>query len=134
MTYDADTTGSTTHGRQREDLEGDRPLLVLVALRPRSYADAIGEALAGLRPDLMVRVVAPGGLEASVRGLDPDLVLCSQPLVSAVRGGRPLWVEYCPYADGLGEEEVRVDGHGLGLRGVDLLDLVEILDCALARV
>ena len=84
----------------------DAPL-VLFALRPRIYSDAIGRVVADLRPGLEVLVVEPDKLLAEMGRRTPALVLCNrlrpEGCDDAVRRS-----EYRPYLD---PEVIRVDGH-----------------------
>ncbi len=104
--------------------------VVLVSLLPRSYSEAIGQAIDGLRPGLEVRVVEPIDLAEKVLRLRPNLVLCSQPDTVVRGGGRASdtsWVEYYPYVEPP-DEEIRIDGRGSGRRAVELSDLLALVD------
>lgn len=111
--------------------------VVLVALRPRSYSDTIGQVIGELRPDLTVHIIEPVELAEQVLRLHPDLVLCSQPDTvdrdGDQRASATSWVEYYPYAEPP-EDEIRIDGQASGWRAVQLSDLLTIVDHALARV
>ena len=111
--------------------EGARPL-VLFAIEPRSYAEAIGGVIAELRPGIDVLVVDPKDLVFEMGRRAPALVLCGEERPDgcdeAVR-----WAEFSPYEE---PEVVRVDGRaerfpGLGLE--DLLALVDRLAVAVGR-
>ena len=52
---------------------------VLVAIEPRSYREAIGCAIMGLRPDIVVSVVEPEMLLAETARLEPQVVIHSRP-------------------------------------------------------
>jgi hypothetical protein len=102
---------------------GDAPL-VLFAIEPHSYAQAIGTTLAHLRPALDVRCVGPKDLPAEMERRAPALVFCGEPRPDgcdeAVR-----WAEYRPYED---PDVVRVDGRLHGFPGLDLEDLLGLVD------
>lgn len=103
---------------------GEEMPIVLLAIEPHSYAQAIGSAIAHLRPELDVRVVAPGDLVTEVERSAPTLVLCGEDrpdgCSEAVR-----WAEFRPYDE---PEVVRVDGQGESFPGLDLEDLLGIID------
>ena|SRR5918997_2262560 len=101
----------------------DAPL-VLFALRPRIYSDAIGRVIAELRPGLEVRVVEPEELLAEMKRGTPTLVLCSQPRPPSCDAAVH-WLEYRPYDD---PEVVRVDGRDEVLPGLRFEDLVGMVD------
>jgi len=96
--------------------------LVLVALEPRSYSQAVGGAVGGLRPNLDVLVVEPDELDHEVGRREPCLVLSArpQPERAAVR-----WAQLRPYED---PDVVRVDGVARRFREVELEDLVGLVD------
>lgn len=52
---------------------------VLVAMEPRSYREAIGYAITGLRPGIAVSVVEPEMLLAETARLEPEVVIHSRP-------------------------------------------------------
>jgi len=114
-------TKGTTTGNPREGNE--RPV-VLFAIEPHSYAQAIGQTVAALRPGFDVRVVAPEDLVAEMERLAPSLVFCGEErpdgCEEAVR-----WAEFRPYDE---PEVVRVDGRAEGFPGLDLEDLLGLVD------
>jgi hypothetical protein len=114
---------ATEATREGESNTGLRPA-VLVAIEPRSYSEAIGRALEVLRPGLAVRVVEPADLVAEVSRLDPDLVVCSQPRVSAA-SSEARWIEYYPYDE---RAPIRVDGRSEDLAQITLEDLFAVID------
>ena len=103
--------------------EGARPL-VLFAIEPRSYAEAIGGVIAELRPEVDVLVVHPEDLVAEMERRAPTLVLCGEDRPDgcdeAVR-----WAEFRPYEE---PEVVRVDGRDERFPGLGLEDLLGIVD------
>ena len=97
---------------------------IVLAVEPRSYREAIGSAIRGLRPHLEVKIVEPGVLASEVARLDPDLVVCGAP-DTVVPNGRYAWVDYRPYDDWA---EVCLDGRRSKLAEVQLDDLLSIVD------
>ncbi len=97
---------------------------ILLAVEPRSYREAIGSAIRGLRPHVEVAIVEPGVLASEVVRLDPELVVCGQP-DTVTPNRRPAWVEYRPYDDWA---EVCLDGRRSKLADVQLDDLLSIVD------
>ena len=96
----------------------------MLAMEPRSYREAIGSAIRGLRPHLEVAIVEPSALASEVARLAPGLVVCGQPNTVAPNG-RPAWVEYRPYDDWA---EVCLDGRRSMLKEIRLDDLLSIVD------
>ncbi len=97
---------------------------IVLAVEPRSYREAIGSAIRGLRPHVEVEVVEPGMLASEVVRLDPELVVCGQPNTVAPNG-RLAWFEYRPYDDWA---EFCLDGRRSKLADVQLDDLLSIVD------
>jgi hypothetical protein len=115
-------TAAKTTDRTGED-SGGRPL-VLLAIEPRSYAQAIGGVIAELRPELDVLVVDPEDLVSEMERRAPALVLCGEErpdgCSEAVR-----WAEFRPYEE---PEVVRVDGRAERFPGLELEDLLGLVD------
>src|SRR5215210_4752047 len=109
--------------RDTRDEEEERPL-VLLAIEPRSYAEAIGGVIAELRPWVDVLVVDPGDLVSEMGRRTPTLILCGEDrpdgCAEAVRWGR-----FSPYDE---PEVVRVDGRDERFPGLDLEDLLGLVD------
>ncbi len=97
---------------------------IVLALEPRSYREAIGIAIRGLRPHVEVAIVEPGVLASEVRRLGPELVICGEP-DTVTPSGRIGWVEYRPYD---GYAELSLDGKRSKLADVHLDDLLSIVD------
>lgn len=95
-----------------------------MAVEPRSYREAIGSAIRGLRPHVEVVIVEPGALTPEVLRLDPDLVICGQPN-TASPDARSAWLEYRPYDE---RAELCLDGKRSKLADVQLDDLLSIVD------
>ena len=103
---------------------GDGRPIVLFAIEPHSYAQAIGSTVGLLRPELDVRVVEPEDLVAEMERLAPSLVFCGEErpdgCAEAVR-----WAEFRPYDE---PDVVRVDGRPESFPGLDLEDILELVD------
>ena len=102
-------------------------MMVFIAIEPRAYWQTIGCAVQALRPRYAVEVVDPDRLRAEVERRIPEVVLCSLPRTDTSDEGLT-WVEFLPYAGPKGT--ISVDGEDLGLEGVELADLLSILDDA----
>jgi hypothetical protein len=115
MTMDPETIGA-------QEVE-ERPL-VLLAIEPRSYAQAIGGAVATARPNIEVLVVEPGDIPSEMERRKPALVLCSgerpDGCAEAVR-----WAEFSPYEE---PEVVKVDGVPHAFPGLGLADILWLVD------
>lgn len=59
---------------------------VLVAIEPRAYREVISKAIEILRPDLSVKAVEQGILDAEVSRTNPLLVLCDGTMEESVDG------------------------------------------------
>jgi hypothetical protein len=110
--------------RDTPDDEEDEGPLVLLAIEPRSYAEAIGGVIAELRPEVDVVVVSPEELLSEMERRTPTLVLCGEDrpdgCAEAVR-----WAEFRPYEE---PEVVRVDGRDERFPGLGLEDLLGLVD------
>lgn len=110
--------------RDTPDNEEDEGTLVLLAIEPRSYAEAIGGVIAELRPEIDVLVVHPEDLVAEMERRAPTLVLCGEERPGgcdeAVR-----WASFRPYEE---PEIVRVDGRPERFPGLQLEDLIGLVD------
>ncbi len=108
----------------RDASDGVGKPLVLFAIEPRSYAEAIGGVIAELRPGIGVRVVEPEDLPSEMQRRLPALVLCGEERPDgcdeAVR-----WAEFRPYDE---PEVVRVDGRDERFPGLGLEDLLGLVD------
>lgn len=101
---------------------------ILVAIELRSYGEAIGGAIQGLRPHLDVTILEPDELGAEVTRLDPGLVICSQPRSIAPDGSSPAWVEFRPYDQPAAK--IHIDGQYSEIYEVELTDLLSVVDQA----
>jgi hypothetical protein len=110
--------------RDTPDDEEDEGPLVLLAIEPRSYAEAIGGVIAELRPGIDVVVVSPEELLPEMERRMPTLVLCGDDRPDgcdeAVR-----WAEFRPYEE---PEVVRIDGRDERFPGLGLEDLLGLVD------
>jgi hypothetical protein len=100
----------------------DRTMKVLLAIEPRSYREAIGEALRGLRPHLEVTVAEPEDLWEEIERFEPALVIADQPDTAGGRG----WVEFRPYLEP--PATIYLGGRRRDLKKVDLPDLLSVVD------
>ncbi|HEX6710821.1 MAG TPA: hypothetical protein VF068_10885 [Rubrobacter sp.] len=98
---------------------------VLIAIEPRSYREAIGEAIQRLRPHLMVAIVEPEDLFVEVGRFEPELVFADRPdtLQSAGRCG---WVEFRPYEEP--PAKINLGGSLRELKEIDLPVLLSVVD------
>lgn len=98
--------------------------LVLIAVEPRSYAQAIGGAIAQMRPGVEVLALEPEDLPVEIRRRAPALVFCAEERPDgcdeAVR-----WARFSPYEE---PEIVRVDGRAERFPSLGLEDLVGLVD------
>lgn len=101
----------------------ERPL-VLIAVEPRSYAQAIGGAIAQLRPGVEVLALEPEDLPAEIGRRAPALVFCAEERPDgcdeAVR-----WARFSPYEE---PEVVRIDGRAERFPDLGLEDLIGLVD------
>lgn len=103
------------------------PMVVVFAIEPRSYRQAMGEALQAMRPGLEVIVLDPDTLEAAVARLKPDLVFAARPEAPSFPA-RATWVEFRPYE--VPPAKVRLAEKRWELGEVGLPDLLSIVDRA----
>ncbi len=102
-------------------------LRILLTNEPRSYREAIASVIRVLRPNTEVFVAGHEDLDAEVRRLGPQLVVCSQatPLVEL----RSLvWVEL--YPDHGSISTVSIDGERSTVADLELADLLVTVDRA----
>lgn len=108
--------------------EGSVGVQVMVAVEPRSYREAIGHAIQGLRPHLRVSVVDPISLVSEVVRHAPSLVLHSRP-DSLPSKGDLSWIEL-PEDTGL-PATVCKSGQRSEWKGLDLVGLLSVVDAVL---
>lgn len=108
--------------------EGSVDVQVMVAIEPRSYREAIGHAIQGLRPHLRVAVVDPLSLVSEVVRHAPGLVLYSRPN-SLPSGGDMAWIEL-PQDTRLPATVCR-SGRCSEWKGLDLVGLLSVVDAVL---
>lgn len=102
---------------------------VLIAIEPRSYREAIGDAVQTLRPHVEVTVVDPRDLRVEILRQHPALVICGLPetLDPGYEGSG--WLEYRPYERP--EARLIVEGRYSEMEAVELADLLSVVDdCA----
>lgn len=103
---------------------------ILVALEPRSYNQAIGEAIAALRPTLSVHVVDSEDLVQETAWLMPRLVLCSRKK-HPIAPEETAWIEYrFPEYE---PPTVLVNGQSEESPILDLNDIVSLIDRTLEQ-
>ena len=116
------TATKTPSGGARKDDEV-KPI-VLFALEPRSYSEAIGQTIAQLRPELDVLVVKPEDLVSEIARHAPALVFCGEPRPDGcdevVR-----WARFRPYDE---PGVVRVDGRAERFPGLGIEDVLGLVD------
>ena len=100
-------------------------MVVIVAIEPRSYRQAMGQAIRALRPHVEVVVLEPSTLQAGVKRLDPELVFANRPDACAPTG-RTAWVEFLPYEEP--PARVCLAGRRRELGEVELSDLLSLVD------
>lgn len=100
-------------------------MVVIVAIEPRSYRQAMGQAIQALRPHIEVVVLDPDTLEAGVARLEPHIVFANRPDAPAPTG-RPAWVEFRPYEEP--PARVHLAGRRRELAEVELSDLLSLVD------
>lgn len=103
-------------------------MVVVFAIEPRAYRQAMGEALRSMRPHLEVVVLEPDTLDSGVARLEPDLVFAARPEDPSSPGGPAAWVEFRPYEEP--PAKVRLAGSRWELREVEFEDLLSIVDRA----
>jgi len=108
----------------REPARQGGPPLVLFALEPRAYSEAIGGAVAHLRPGLEVLVVDPDALPAEMGRRAPSMVFSSEPKPDGPQGAAR-WVQFSPYDD---PDVVRVDGRAESFPGLGFEELLGLVD------
>lgn len=108
--------------------EGSVGVQVMVAIEPRSYREAIGNAIQGLRPHLRVAVVDPLSLIPEVVRHTPSLVLHSRPN-ALPSGGNVSWIEL-PQDTKLPATVCR-SGRCSEWKGLDLVGLLAVVDAVL---
>jgi hypothetical protein len=103
----------------------DRTMKVLIAIEPRSYREAMGGALQGLRPHLDIVVAEPEDLWEEIIRFEPALVIADRPDTLQTAGRRD-WVEFRPYLEP--PARVHLGGQRRDMKKVDLPDLLSVVD------
>lgn len=116
------TIGASRHS-QAPVRHGTTPL-VLFALEPHAYSEAIALAVASLREEMQVMVVDPKELPAVADFSAPAIVLSSRPLPEG-HDGAVRWAEYRPYED---PDVVHVNGRAERIPGFGLEDVLGLVD------
>jgi hypothetical protein len=100
-------------------------LRALIANEPRTYREALFEALRGLRPRVQFRVVEPEALDAEVERFRPHLVVCSRK-GGVPRNGTLTWVTLYPNDENL--VEVCTAGGRATIVGIGFDDFLSVID------
>lgn len=104
-----------------------KTIKMLLAVEPRAYREAIGLAIANLRPNVEVSVAAPEDLISEVTRLVPTLVICGLP-DSEASEEVAAWVELKSPQGYWQKATVRIRDHRFELANVQLDDLLFIID------
>lgn len=113
------------------EASGDRAEIqptIVVAIEPRAYREAIGEAIGMLRPNLSVRVIESGLLGAELSRTNPALVLCNGTMEPTLDGLPNRVVFRGDESDSAAT--VRLDGRQADVERLELDDLLRIVDRA----
>ena len=102
-------------------------LRILLTNEPRSYREAIAGAIRAIKPNTEVFVAGPEELDAKVKHLSPQLVICSH-ATPTVELRSLVWVEL--YPDHGSISTVSIDGERSTVVGIDLVDLLSTVDRA----
>jgi hypothetical protein len=102
-------------------------LRILLTNEPRSYREAIAGAIRSIKPNTEVFVAGPEELDAKVKRLSPQLVICSH-ATPTVELRSLVWVEL--YPDHGSISTVSIDGERSAVVGIDLADLLSTVDRA----
>jgi len=103
----------------------DEKVQVIVAIEPRSYRQAIGQAIQALRPHVEVIILEPGTLRAGVTRLNPELVFAACP-DTFVPTARSAWVQFRPYEEP--PARICLGGRSWELEEVELDNLLSLVD------
>lgn len=107
------------------DLPHTENLRALIANEPRTYREALFEALRRLRPQLEVSAVEPEALDAEVERFHPHLVVCSRK-GEVPRNGTLTWVTL--YPDDQNLAEVCTAGGRATIVGIGFDDFLSVVD------
>ena len=102
-------------------------LRILLTNEPRSYREAIAGAIRVLKPNTEVFVSGSEELEAEVKRLSPQLVICSH-ATPFVELRFPAWVEL--YPDHGSISTVSIDGERSTVVDIELADLLSTVERA----
>ena len=106
---------------------GSHRARVVLANEPRSYREAVAEAIRSLRPSTEVETVEPDNLDAAIGRSVPDMVVCSK-ATGVVRRTVPVWVEL--YPEHGARSFVSIGGTLTEYGEIQLPDLLDIVDRA----
>ena len=102
-------------------------LRILLTNEPRSYREAIAGAIRALKPNTEVFVAGSEELDAEVKRLSPQLVVCSR-ATPTVELRSLVWVELYPGHGSI--STVSIDGERSTVVGIELGDLLSTVDRA----
>ena len=98
---------------------------VLIGNHLPLYSEALSAAFRTLRPELLVRSVPHGELDAMTRELRPLLVICSR-VTTAIADGASAWIAL--YPDDRDEAIVGIGGERRTIPHASVLELLDVLD------
>jgi hypothetical protein len=102
-------------------------LRILLTNEPRSYREAIAGAFRALKPNTEVFVAGSEELDAEVKRLSPQLVVCSR-ATPTVKLRSLVWVELYPGHGSI--STVSICGERSTVVGIELTDLLSAIDRA----
>jgi hypothetical protein len=102
-------------------------LRILLTNEPRSYREAIAGAIRALKPNTDVFVAGSEELDAEVKRLSPQLVVCSR-ATPTVELRSLVWVELYPGHGSI--STISIDGERSTVIGIELADLLSTVDRA----
>ncbi len=106
------------------DLEMGK-MRVLLVNEPRVYREAMATAFRRLRPGAEIVVAGSDELDDQIRNLNPHLVMSSQPVRSLEDHPLP---HVLLYPEGESKALVSIDGQQATIVGVELEDLLLVID------
>lgn len=101
-------------------------IIVLVALEPRAYREAIGLTIRELRPNVDVVIDEPVFLFSRIVSLHPQVVICGRACVT-LPDGVLSWIEL-ELSDGMQVAKVCASGTYMEFDDVQFDDLLSLID------
>jgi hypothetical protein len=102
-------------------------MLILIAMEPLLYGEALADSVSDRRPHLDVQVVEPGMLGSEVERQGPKMVLSSRD-GAGISVGVLAWIEYHPYNSP--KAAIRIGDQRFEQDVADLADLISVVDRA----